>query len=95
MQFDFEAIAEAEEATGRPLLMGLTRRQIDQPQISFVRGMLFAALLRHEPKITYQEAAAFVTRQTMLKIWAKLLEAWVASAREGGEDQGHPTTAQS
>ena len=39
--FDFEAIADAEEITGRPLLTGLRRRDIESPSINLVRAMLF------------------------------------------------------
>ncbi len=95
LQFDFEAIARAEDITGRSLLLGLTRRDIDHPSISLVRAMFFAALLRREPKIEYSEAAAFVTQKTIGLVWGKVIAAWVASRREAEESNGDPTIAQS
>jgi hypothetical protein len=92
--FDFEAIAQAEDATGRPLLNGLTRREVDRPTISFVRAMLFAALLPTQPKITVAEASAFVTRKTMTPIWGKVLEAWVACMQDPEESES-PDPSQS
>jgi len=77
--FDFEAIARAEDLTGRSLLMGLTRRDIDHPAIGLVRAMLFAFLLPTQPEITFAEASTFVTWETADFIWNKLIEAWVVA----------------
>jgi len=87
LMFDFEAIARAEDVTGRALLTGLTRREVDHPTISFVRIMLFAALLPKEPLITFAEASAFVTRKTIKPIWDKVLEAWVAAMQDAEDEK--------
>lgn len=86
--FDFEAIARAEDLTGRALLTGLTKRDVDHPAISLVRAMLFAALLPTQPEIEYREAAAFVTRKSIKPIWDKVLVAWVAAMQDADEE--HP-----
>ena len=77
--FDFQAIARAEDISGRSLLIGIAHRDIAHPPLSFVCAMLFAALLHNEPKITFAEASAFVTWETADLIWGKVLEAWVAA----------------
>lgn len=95
LAFDFEAIAHAEDVTGRALLAGLTRKDVDHPTISLVRAMLFAALLANEPKITLAEASAFVTRKTFRLVWEKVLDAWTAAMNEAEEDTADPPQSQS
>jgi len=93
--FEFEAIARAEDLTGGALLSGLTRRDVDHPQISLVRAMLYAALLETQPRITLEEASAFVTRKTFKPIWAKLLDAWVLSMNDAEDGSADPPESQS
>lgn len=94
IQFDFEAIAEAEDLTDRPLLMGLTRRQVNQPTINFVRAMFYAGVHRHQPELQYSALAKLVTRENIGELWNDLLAAWVDSRQqEAGEEQTGPTPA--
>lgn len=97
LAFDFEAIAEAEDLTDRPLLTGLTKRNVNHPTISFVRAMFYAALRRNHPTISLGEASAKVTKATFADIWGKVLEAWVAAMEDAGEADvaEDPTKAQS
>ena len=82
LAFDFDAVATAEDITGRPLLTGLTRKDVDTPTISLVRAMFFACLLPRQPQTTFAEAKALVTRETLQAVWGKTLDAWVASLPE-------------
>lgn len=80
--FDFEAVAEAEEFTGRPLLTGLRSKDITTPTISLVRAMLFACLHSQHPQITFDTAKSLVTRKNIAEVWGRVLEAWTASLAE-------------
>lgn len=94
VQFDFEAIAEAEDLTDRPILTGLTKRQLNHPTINFVRAMFFAGLRRHHAELTYEEVTQLVNRENMASLWADLIEAWADSRQqETGEDEENPTLA--
>jgi|ERR1039457_414617 hypothetical protein len=84
--FEFEAIAEAEELTGRALLTGLKRQDIEAPSISLVRLMLFACLHARQPNMTLDQVKPLVTRNTLPEIWNKVLEAWTAGMAEPDED---------
>jgi hypothetical protein len=74
--FDFEAIAEAERLTKRPLLAGLQPEDVQTPTIDMVRAMLFACIHSRHPKLTIEEVNAFVTRKSFSRIWVKVLKAW-------------------
>jgi hypothetical protein len=93
--YDFEAIARAEEITGRSLLMGFTQKDIRKPTIPLVRAMLFAGLLPKEPEITLAEASAFVTRKSIYEIWAKVLDAWVIAMAPPEDTPADPPKGQS
>ena len=99
LRFDFEAIANAEEITGRPLLTGLTKRDIGTPTISLVRNMFYACLLPDQPSITLDKAKALVTRKTITTVWASVLEAWTLGMAEPEDEpevvEADPTQAQS
>jgi hypothetical protein len=84
--FDFEAIAEAEEITGRALLTGLRRRDIEAPAINLVRAMLFACIHPKQPKVVFAEIKPLVTRENITDVWAKVLEAWTEGLSEPDED---------
>jgi hypothetical protein len=84
--FDFEAIADAEELTGLPLISGLTKKDVNSPRISFVRALLYACIRPHQPKVTYEEAAAMVNQWNWSKIWERLLKVWVSGMKEPGPE---------
>lgn len=85
--FDFEAIADAEEITGRALLTGLRRRDIESPAINLVRAMLFACLHSEQPKVTFSEVKPLVDRKNITEVWGKILEAWTEGLAEPSEDK--------
>ena len=82
LRFDFEAIATAEELTDRPLITGLRQKDVTSPKIGLVRSMLFACLRADQPDITLDEAKALVSRETLVSIWTKVLEAWTQAKIE-------------
>ena len=94
LHFDFEAIAEAEEIVGRPLLTGLRQRDIQSPTINLVRSMLFACLRHDSPNLSFTEVKSFVTRKNLAEVWGKVLEAWTQGMAEPDEDaEANPTEA--
>jgi len=95
--YDFESIATAEDIAGRSLLTGLSQRDITSPSISLVRAMLFASLLPIQPNITLESAKALVTKDNIVEIWIKVLEAWNNSnpdPQPAGDDE-NPKSGQS
>ncbi len=84
--FDFEAIAYAEDMTGRALLSGITPKEVTSPTISLVRAMLYAAIHTFHPTVTFDEAKALITRKNFVNVWTKLLEAWMNSWSDEDED---------
>jgi hypothetical protein len=95
--FDFEAIADAEDLTGRALLTGLHAKDITAPTISLVRLMLYACLHAKQSKLTLDDVKALVTRKNIVEVWGKVLECWTAGMAEPEEDavDADPTTDQS
>ena len=61
MVFDFEAIADAEEITGRALLTGLRRQDIEAPSINLVRAMAFACIHKRHSLTTFEQVKPLVT----------------------------------
>jgi hypothetical protein len=84
--FDFEAIADAEEITGRALLTGLRRRDIEAPAINRVRAMLFACVHTTHALAKFVDVKKLVTRANLTEIWGKVLEAWTEGLAEPSED---------
>jgi hypothetical protein len=80
--FNFEAIADAEELTGLPLISGLRKKDVDTPRIAFVRALFYACLRPNHPGVTYEEAAALVNQWNWSEIWSKVLDAWVAGMKK-------------
>jgi hypothetical protein len=94
--FDFEAIAEAEEITGKSLITGLTTKLVKEPTINFVRAMFYASAKTMQPALTFDTAKKLITRKTIVDIWFKILEAWFNSAPEpeDAEASANPTQGQ-
>ena len=80
--FDFEAIAEAEEITGRALLTGLRRRDIEAPSINLVRAMVFACIHKRHSLTTFEQVKPLVTRANITEVWGKVLEVWTEGLAE-------------
>jgi hypothetical protein len=92
--FNFEAIADAEDATGLSLIAGLNRKDVDAPRISLVRALLWACMQPRQPDTTLAEASALVNQWTWVDIWGKVLEAWVAGMKKPGPDSADPQMGQ-
>lgn len=98
LAFDFETVAIAEDMTGRAILTGLTREVATAPAINFVRALLYACLLKHQPKITYPEARALVKRDNLATVWTAVVDAYLSTcdvADDEKEDGADPTPDQS
>lgn len=97
--FDFEAIAEAEDAAREPLLFGLQDSDALHPRITLIRAMLYGALRRNHPELKFQDACALVTLETAAPIWATVTEAYQAfmpppAPKQEGAGTGDPRVAQ-
>lgn len=92
--FDLDAIAEAEDLTDRPLLLGLQQRDVTSPTISLVRAMFLAGLRRHQGQMTVGDVRELVTRKNLREIWEKVLVAYVLfcaeDPKEGEENPPEP-----
>ena len=86
LEYDFNAIAVAEELTGLNLFSTFDFKGLNVVKF---RAMLFASLLKNHPKITLQEAGSFVTAYTLGAITLGLVEAWTGSRPEVKEDEGN------
>jgi hypothetical protein len=94
--FDFEAIADAEEITGRALLTGLRRRDIEAPAINLVRAMLFACIHKAHSLAKFEDVRKLVTRANISEVWGKVLEAWTEGLAEPeGDAPADPSEGQS
>ena len=74
-----QPVAIAEDMTDRALLTGITHESVYTPKINFVRAMLYACLLKHQPKMTYAEAKVLVTRENLATIWRAVVDAYVGN----------------
>jgi len=85
--YDFEAIAEVEELLDKPLITGIREKDVRTPTVSLVRAMFFATAHAHHPALTFAQAKHLVTRDTLVAVWTKVLEAWTASQPEPEESE--------
>jgi len=93
--FDFNAVAEVEDQTGIPIILGLSAREVAAPRVSLVRVMLWACLRPKHSDITREQASAMVTQKTTKEVWRCVLEAWSASMTEQEEAADDPLKGQS
>src|ERR1051325_413305 len=75
MEYDMNSMAELERVLDLPV-MGeadsdtlLSRLNIRKGSILYARGLLWAGLLLHDPKITLQQAGALINIQNMQEVW--------------------------
>jgi len=95
--FDFEAVAEAEDLTGRALLTGLTSKDARSPAINLVRGMFYACTRAHHAELDFAAIKSRINRKNIWEVWAKVLEAWTAGLVDPESDaaRADPTQAPS
>jgi hypothetical protein len=78
LAFDFNAIVLAEKATGVNLLKAIVG-DIDATKI---RGLLWASLLRENPKLTLDEVGSWIKPRNVATIHQALIAAWFGSIDE-------------
>ncbi|MBB5066144.1 hypothetical protein [Granulicella mallensis] len=84
--YDFNAIAQAEIHTGINLL-----RNITDVSATNLRALLWAALLKENPKLTIEEVGSWITLHKVPAIHNAIITAWFGSLDEPepkGEDAG-------
>lgn len=82
LAYDFNAIAEAEKIADCNLLQGIAAVLLNGMTAAQLRGLLYAALLKAQPKTTLSQAGALVRIDTMPDIREALLRAYNASLPE-------------
>jgi hypothetical protein len=92
--FTFESLSEAEELTGKTLLTGIRKEDIERPKIALIHAMFFAALRQHHSNVSFAQAKKLVTFKNMPEVWAKTLDAFVAATTSGDEAEDAPGEAQ-
>jgi len=84
--FDFNAIAQAEIATG----INLLQASIDTASAQSLRGLLWASLLKQNPTISIEHVGSLITMKNAPTIWAAIREAWFGSVAIDSEDTPQP-----
>lgn len=81
--YDFNAIVVAEKATGVNLLEGI----VGQVNATNLRGLLWASLLREDPKITIDQVGALIQPRMLGMIHQALLATWFGSTEAADKDE--------
>jgi hypothetical protein len=82
LTYDFNAIAQAEAASGCNLLQGVAGFLLNTANAAQYRGLLYAALLKAQPRMTIDQAGNLVRIDTMPDIRRALAEAYNLSMPE-------------
>ena len=83
LDFNLDAIAQAEELTGMPLLFGIDWSNIG---VSRLLGILQAALRTHQPEMTAAQIKRLVQPRYVKAIEAALVEAWFQAMPDPDEE---------
>lgn len=95
--FDINSVCIAEKTTG----VNLLKAAVSEVNATSIRGLLYAALLRDDPKITVEEVGSWITMKNLSNIHKSIVTAWFASIDDQeenkdsdtqGEDQAQTTT---
>lgn len=89
--YDFNAIAEAEQAAGCNLMHGIAVVMLNGMDARQFRGLLYGALRVAHPKMTLLDAGNLIRIDTMPEIRRALVLAWNASLPEGKKIAEDPT----
>jgi len=92
LAYDFNAIAEAEKVAGCNLLLGLAKILISGADASQIRGLLYAALRKAQPKMTIDDAGTLIRIDNLVDIQNAILEAYRLSMPEAKKNED-PTEA--
>lgn len=79
LAFDYNAIAEAEQAAGINLLEGMGKVLLGAMTAGHLRALLYAALLKAHPGITLDQAGDLLGIHNSVDVRDALLRAWNAS----------------
>lgn len=82
LRYDFNAIAEAEAATGQNLLLGMSVAIINAMTAATIRALLFAALRPLHPQATLLDAGALIRLDTLKEIQEALKETYLLAMPE-------------
>ena len=80
--FSFEGIAKAEDAFGLSLITGIGPKDLEAPSVPRIASMLYGALRAFHSEIGWEQAKKLLTVRNHAGVWAKVLEAWMASMAE-------------
>jgi hypothetical protein len=85
LAYDFNAIVQAEKATGVNLLSSV----VGEITASSLRGLLWASLLKDQPDITLEQAGKLIKPHNIGTVREAIVTAWFGSNpdAEPGEDQ--------
>ena len=82
LAFDFTAIRIAEKEAGASIL-----KILDDVSVSNIATLLYAALLKDDPKLTYDEVGSWITLKNWPICYQAVVAAWLESAEEKKEDE--------
>jgi hypothetical protein len=87
LAFDFDSIARVEEETGLSLMVGITWTQLTVRQL---RALLYASALIAQPDATLASMTKHINVRNQQRICEALVNAWLKSTPEPGEDADPP-----
>jgi hypothetical protein len=91
--FDYDAIALAEELTGKALILGMPREAFDAPTINRVRAMFYACTRAKHPDITYEHVKALINSpQVQASAWVAVIDVWNRDAKQLEADEAEANT---
>jgi hypothetical protein len=83
LAFDFNAIVQAEKATG----INLLKAMFSDITAEHLRGLLWASLLRGNPDITLDEVGSMLNFGNLAEVHAAIVAAWMASVKDDSEEK--------
>jgi len=88
--FDFNAICVAEKVSG----VNLLKAAVSEINATNIRGLLYAALLRDDPKLTLDEVGSWSSFKNLANVHTAITTAWFASIDEQKDEQPGEAPAQ-
>ena len=88
--FDLNAVCVAEKSTG----VNLLKAAVSEVDATSIRGLLFAALLCDDPKITLEEVGTWITMKNIPNVHKAIVTAWFASIDDQEENKDGDTSGE-
>jgi hypothetical protein len=82
LRYSYNAIAEAEKATGENLLLGMATTIINGMNASQLRSLLWASLKPAHPKLTLEQTGDLIRLDTMKDVQTAIKESYLAAMPE-------------